>query len=389
MKILHTVEFYFPSRGGAQEVVRRISEELVKRGHEVTVATTKLAERQTRSLNGVRIEEFAASGNAVRGCAGEVARYQQFLCTGNFDVMMNYAAQQWATDLVYAVIDRLPYRKIMAPCGFSALFDRRYESYFRDLPKVLRKYDRLIFHSHSGRDVEFARTHGIERHSVIPNGASFEEFAEPDLSFRSRYNIPREQPLLLTVGSHTGAKGHSLTMEAFRRAKIGPATFVIIGNTVGSPGCLPRCYVQAKLVELTTFAKKQVMLLNPPRKDVVSAYHSADLFVFGSSIECSPIVLFEAAASRTPFLSSNCGNAAEIAEWTGGGRVLPTAQMLNQVQVLPPATATSMANEIEELLSDKAALESMGEAGFQAWKSRFTWENIAAQYEQVYRSVVS
>jgi len=63
--------------------------------------------------------------------------------------------------------------------------------------------------------------------------------------------------------------------------------------------------------------------------------------------------------------------------------------MLNQVQVLPPATATSMANEIEELLSDKAALESMGEAGFQAWKSRFTWENIAAQYEQVYRSVVS
>ena len=42
-------------------------------------------------------------------------------------------------------------------------------------------------------------------------------------------------------------------------------------------------------------------------------------------------------------------------------------------------------NEIEELLSDKAALESMGEAGFQAWKSRFTWENIAAQYEQVYK----
>src|SRR5438093_1356571 len=267
MKILHTVEFYFPSRGGAQEVVRRISEELVKRGHEVTVATTKLAERQARSLHGVRIEEFA----------------------------------------------------------------------------------------------------------------------EPDLSFRSRHNIPREQPLLLTVGSHTGAKGHSLTMEAFRRAKIGPATFVIIGNTVGSPGCLPRCYVQAKLVELTTFAKKQVMLLNPPRKDVVSAYHSADLFVFGSSIECSPIVLFAAAPSQTRFLSSNCGNAAEIAEWTGGGRVLPTAQMLNQVQVLPPATATSMANEIEELLSDKAALESMGEAGFQAWKSRFTWENIAAQYEQVYK----
>ena len=42
MKILHTVELYHPSQGGMQEVVKQISERLVKLGHEVTVATTKL-----------------------------------------------------------------------------------------------------------------------------------------------------------------------------------------------------------------------------------------------------------------------------------------------------------------------------------------------------------
>lgn len=36
MKILHTVEFYEPSVGGAQEVIKQISLQLVKRGHEVT-----------------------------------------------------------------------------------------------------------------------------------------------------------------------------------------------------------------------------------------------------------------------------------------------------------------------------------------------------------------
>ena len=40
MKILHTVEYYAPSVGGAQEVVRQISERMVQRGHQVTVATT-------------------------------------------------------------------------------------------------------------------------------------------------------------------------------------------------------------------------------------------------------------------------------------------------------------------------------------------------------------
>jgi glycosyltransferase involved in cell wall biosynthesis len=376
MKILHTVEFYKPSTGGAQEVVRQISEELVKRGHEVTVATTKLAERANSLINGVRIEEFSIAGNAVRGCNGEIARYQEFLRAGNFDLMMNYAAQQWATDLVYPVLDKLPYRKVLAPCGFSALSDPRYDSYFRDLPDVLRKYDRLIFHSNSGRDVQFARSHGIDQYSVVPNGASLEEFENPDFSFRHRYRIPAGRPLLLTVGSHTGAKGHAVTIDAFRRAKIGPATLVVIGNTVGMTRCLAQCRMQGKFTEIATLGKKRVLLLDPPRKDVVSAYHSADLFVFGSKIECSPIVLFEAAASRTPFLASDCGNAAEIAGWTGAGKVLPVT------------TADTMARAIEGLFGDKPRLQSMAESGFRAWKTRFTWENIAAQYEQVYADLV-
>lgn len=376
MKILHTVEFYKPSTGGAQEVVRQVSEELVKRGHEVTVATTKSRERTSTNMNGVRIEEFAIAGNGVRGCTGEVARYQEFLRAGDFDLMMNYAAQQWATDLVYPVLDELPYQKVMAPCGFSALFETKYESYFRKLPGVLRKYDRLIFHSTKGRDREFARSHGIEQCSVIPNGASLEEFEKPDFSFRNRHGIPASRPLLLTVGSHTGAKGHAVTIEAFKRAKIGPATLVVIGNTFGMTRCLARCHLQARFVELATFGKKKVLLLDPPREDVVSAYHSADLFVFGSEIECSPIVLFEAAASGTPFLSSACGNATEIAEWTGCGKILPVT------------SADAMAKGIEELLADKAQLKSMAESGFRAWKTRFTWENIAVQYEQVYADLV-
>ena len=56
----------------------------------------------------------------------------------------------------------------------------------------------------------------------------------------------------------------------------------------------------------------------------VNAFKQANLFLFPSLIECSPIVLFEAMASSTPFLVSDVGNSKEIVKWTGGGELLPT-----------------------------------------------------------------
>ena len=67
MRILLACEFYYPSVGGVQEVMRQIAERLAARGHRVTVATTYVAERKSRELNGVTIVEFKVSGNAVRG----------------------------------------------------------------------------------------------------------------------------------------------------------------------------------------------------------------------------------------------------------------------------------------------------------------------------------
>ena len=79
MKILHTVEFYYPSVGGAQEVVRQLSEHMVRMGHDVTVATTRLPARERLTHNGVKIVEFAISGNRVRGLEGGVDDYRGFL----------------------------------------------------------------------------------------------------------------------------------------------------------------------------------------------------------------------------------------------------------------------------------------------------------------------
>ncbi len=385
MRIVHTVEFYHPRTGGAQEVVRQLSQLMAARGHEVTVATTACPERKDKIINGVRIQEFQCAGNAVRGMSGEIARYQKFIIDGGFDVLMSYAAQQWATDALYPVLDQMPFRKVLAPCGFSGLYDPAYEQYFADLPGTLTKYDRLIFHSDCYRDIEFCRQLHTPNIEVIPNGAAAGEFDVIDTTFRSRLAIPENQLLLLTVGSHTHWKGHTEAIAAFGAAKIGPATLVVIGNTNSSLGCLPKDVAQSKWMRLKSLGRKRVLLLDPPRADVVAAYHAADLFVFPSNIECSPLVLFEAMASRTPFIANDVGNSREIAAWSGSGVILPTHQKPGAPPGYCQCRLADLARRIEELAADPARRSAMAESGYQAWKKRFNWEYLSTRYEAAYR----
>ena len=383
MKILHTVEFYHPRVGGAQEVVKQISERLVRRGHDVTVATTAAPERTDDSVNGVRIQGFDIAGNQVRGYTGLTKVFQEFLLDERFDVMMNYAAQQWSADLVFPVLPRLSYPSVFATCGFSGLLLPEYVDYFKAMPETLSRYKQIILHSHTYRDAAFARQHGIGHTTVIPNAAAQEEFAVADPTFRKRYGISAEMPLLVTVGSHTGVKGHRLVIEAFRRARLGSAVLLIIGNLLNrSRGCLDDCRRRALRTTALSLGRKRVQVVDPPRADVVAALQAADLFVFGSNIECSPIVLFEAMAARTPFLTVGCGNAEEIIDWSGGGALVPSHMDANG---MVQADVADMARGMEELMGDPRRRLQLAEAGHRAWQERYTWEKVAGMYEDVYQ----
>ena len=421
MKILHTVEYYSPSIGGAQEVVRQISERLVKQGHEVTVATTALPERSRKNINGVTVEEFNISGNAVRGLSGETKRYQQFLLNGDFDIMMNYAAQQWTMDLVFPILDRIPYHKVMIPCGFSGLYDPAYDDYFAEMPAIMMGYDHFIFHADDYRDTNFARKNNLLNFTIIPNGASEVEFGQSDSFFRQQYNIPIDVPLLLTIGSHTAAKGHRLCMDAFLHLDVERAVLVVIGNIPDgqsdgkafadlllddvrrlrvvqalkrllrallggiAPGCLPDDRIRSRWISLMKLGKKRVLLLDPPRKDVVAALRAADLFLFGSNIEYSPLVLYEALASATPFVSLACGNAAEIASWSGGGVIAPTFQKEHGYVYGDPG---SFAETINQILADDERRKLLAETGYKSWRDQFTWGKIVDRYAELYLSLL-
>jgi glycosyltransferase involved in cell wall biosynthesis len=126
--------------------------------------------------------------------------------------------------------------------------------------------------------------------------------------------------------------------------------------------------------------RKRILRLNLPREDVVSAFLDADLFVFASRVEYSPLVLFEAAAAGTPFLTVPVGNSGEIVRWTGGGWVCPAeVDDVGYTRV----SSSVLAREMEKAVRSPELLRQLGKAGKQAWLDRFTWAKIAKSYERV------
>lgn len=422
MKILHTVEFYHPSTGGMQTVVRELSERLARLGHQVTVATKKLPERNFTELNGVTIASFGISGRAASGYQaepGEIERYQKLLTGGDFDVITNFAAQQWATDIALPLLPQIRAKKVFVPTGFSGLYLPQFRNYFQDLKTWIKNYDWQIFLSDDYRDINFARALGLHNFEVIPNGAGADEFLEPStIDIRARLGIPKDNFLIVHIGSHTGLKGHKAARKIFAKADLPHSTLLIIGNRFANhPGCAPACQQAAKDWNRKSRHQErgqQLLNLDLDREQAVAALKDAQLFLFPSNIECSPIVLFEAMAARLPFLSTAVGNAAEIIRWSGGGELLPTRlsryandnplkrlikSLLFALENLSgqekiPATYSSArikasARLLCDLYGDQKRRQRLADQGFRAWQEKFTWEKISERYEQTYKRLLN
>jgi glycosyltransferase involved in cell wall biosynthesis len=407
MRILICCEFYAPSIGGVQKVMQEVAEHLVLRGHEISVATTALPERTGNQLNGVNIQQFDISGNRVRGLSGDVDRYRNFVLQGAFDAILVKAAQQWSFDALWEILPDIRCRKVHIPCGYSGLREPGYEHYFQQMPDILRKFDHLIFYANNYRDIDFARHNGCMHFSVIPNGASEIEFAAPPpLNIRGELSIPAHDFVFLTVGNPPFQKGHLEVTEAYEKIRLPFGSTLILNGSYAAgedPGRwsmavrtlnalkqLKRAILPPPAQRPKSFAGtisairrqtgKRVIIADLAREKLLAAFFTSNLFVFASRVEYSPLVLFESAAAGLPFLSVPAGNAEEIAQWTGGGRICPAeADGSGYIQADPAV----LAREMQRLAQDPGLLLQLRNAGREGWKMNFTWKKIAAQYERI------
>ena len=159
------------------------------------------------------------------------------------------------------------------------------------------------------------------------------------------------------------ARTSLLAVRAFRRAKLTDATLVLIGNEFGDYSEAVRR--QDVLLQKEFPGGRVVWLEKLSREQTCAAYRAADLFVLPSKAETQPIVLLEAMASHTPWLSTDTGCVSELP----GGIVVRSED--------------EMVARLQELAGSSTLRQKLAAEGRAANQETYDWEQVVAAYQQL------
>ena len=376
MRILHTAGTYTPSRDGVAEVVRQISERVAALGHEVHVATVKSGgQKPEETLNGVQVHRFAAGGDKASGFNGNIEGYCRFVRDGGWDLMVDHCAQIWCTDAVVDEIGKFRWPSLLVTHGLSGFGKTAFDPYFRELAYHIGGYARWISISRDTEESEFASAFRLVPPVFINNGVDPVEWAAPTLCLREQWRIG-EKPWIVNVSNHNPFKGHAKFFSLARKLAPLGARFTIVGGNYGmrrfglgrfglKGGCYYTCFIKEKLFRTIDLA------VNIPRNEVVSALKEADVLVSTSNWEANSVVILEAMAAGTPWVSFDVGSARHNC----GGLIAGNSEELEA--------------KVSLLIKDPGLRASLANEGIARIRDQHCWDDIVSRYYSLYVTVRS
>jgi glycosyltransferase involved in cell wall biosynthesis len=381
VRILIVAPTFPPASDGLANTAFVHATGFVARGHEVVVATGRLDGMSAEEvISGVRVVRFRVGGRPhITGVHGEVREFRAFVRSFRCDVVFCHSWQVWSTELALPELRHVDARKVLVSHGFSAnshvgakgwaywVAYRPYvwttwPSLLRSLDHLVvladayasRSYDRNRFHDHL-----VARTLGHPPVSIIPNGADLAAHESADTTFADRHALAGKR-IVLSVGKYHWLKNDRGVVRAFCDARPENAALVMIGPSENAYlSELRRMAARAPLPS----SSRILFLVGCAREEIFSAYRAASLFVTASLTECFPLVILDAMASRTAWLSTDVGCVSTL---PGGVTV---------------GSERGLTAAISRLLGDEALRARLAEEGRRVCEQRFTWSRVVAEYE--------
>ena len=232
-------------------------------------------------------------------------------------------------------------------------------------------------------DVDPARVH------VIHNGID-PDFYRPDPATDAlvRHGVDPSVPYVLFVGRITRQKGIVHLVRAIEH--LDPGMGVVL------------CAGQPDTPEIAREMEDGVRAAQQRRPNVVwigemvtkeaarQLYSHAAVFCCPSVYEPFGIINLEAAACETPVVASAVGGIPEVVVDGETGLLVPVELRVDDpmLPVDPDRFERNLAGSINALMADSATREVMGRAGRRRAVERFSWEAIARQTADLYRTVI-
>lgn len=362
MKILFTVESYYPKTSGVPVVVQYLAEGLVNRGHNVSVATTLVKDRGTEEVhNGVHIYRFNLRKTLLKRYVGEIDKYRNFVISQHADANVFECSECVTTDVLLPVLSRLDGKKIFHSHGFAGKllplfkwnvnlkyslgntynwfrFKWYYGYYFK---KYVAMFDTTICLS----DIDSSKR-WLEKNAkklyVLQNAVD-EMFLKPTNTVDLYPFNKIGRPYLVSVATYSKQKNQIEILHEFYKTKTDCA-LVFVGPVETEYYNLLKselAQMQAKYGQ----QKEVYVLLRIPRKEIPNVIGNAALYLCGSKFEEYSISLIETMSKGVPFISTNVGNA----------RILLGGVTIDNI--------SEMHTQIDWLLTDKKIYNKLSTAG--------------------------
>lgn len=367
--------------------VRELCRGLARLGLDVAVWTTTRGYHPT--TDAILDERLKAHGVKIRyfpvhpwGWLGQRYAYSPALRDAlkeemsGFDLIHLHALWQYPARIAAWGCRQSQTPYLLSPCGALDPYSLRIHPVFKRLygffveRQIIRHSS--VIHFTSPLEQKGAYLFGIRRPCVIiPRSVPLEEVPEiPAGLFRSRYPELANRRLLLFLGRMHPKKRLDIVANAFvslarRRDDL---HLVIAGPDQGAGAVVREILKRSALLNRVTFTG----LLTGQEKWM--ALRDSTFFLLPSEEENFGVAALEAMAVGLPVLLSNQVGLADWVERSRAGMVLPLK-------------TEAWVEAIEQLLSNPAFAQEMGEAAKQLAKREFSSERVANAMHRVYLKI--
>lgn len=326
MKILITVDSYYPDKNGVQNVTQYQAEGLVDLGHEVTVIASNNHGKYLNfeKYNGVDIFRVDAY-NKNMFHFGNKKQYKRLVIekANQCDVMMNVCLQSFAADWILPILSEIECKKILMLHSMhdftwnkndfktqrlflkKLLRNIRWREFYFTQWKYIIQYDKVIHLHEKDYSYSFFSKRNFHRNTVIYNSVEDKFFEEH-----------KKENIIINVASFNSRKNQMLALECFYEANTIDFKLVLIGLPEND---YYHNLIQRKKELDQKYGEKKVEIhANLDREQTVKYIYMSKIYLLTSIWEGFPISLVEAMASGAAYVSTNVG----IVRYLQGGYVV-------------------------------------------------------------------
>ncbi|HRN69935.1 MAG TPA: glycosyltransferase family 4 protein [Candidatus Woesebacteria bacterium] len=361
MKIAQISSYYPPHLGGGDNVVRSISEQLAKNGHQVEVFTSDIGTNSGKLNSSKNLKIHYLKAFEIAHSSIIYSIFFKLINIPKKAILHVHVGHIFVPEVVFLVskLRNIPYivhfHIDVDPSGPFGILLKPYKKIF--LSTVLRGAAKVI--CLTGDQKEFLiKNYSInaQKIEIIPNGVGEEYFVTQKTKNR--------MPHLLFVGRLADQKNIPFMLESFSLIKTN-AHFDIVGEGE------KRKEIEDKIKKLDL--KNVILHGHKSGNELIALYKQADLFIFASKNEGMSLSMLEAMAAGLPIIGNDTKSISDL---------------INDCSItINNPTPQKYADAIDSLLINKKRLQELSRKSIEKAK-QYTWKNTVKNIERIYKSIL-